>query len=70
MHHRKLDIIVEGVVTANGDMIDVHFLKEDVDSALAQSVAKAYGDLKFKPATLNGKPVAVLLNAEFKYDFF
>jgi hypothetical protein len=70
MHHLKLSIIVEGVVTANGDMIDVHFLKEDVDSALAKSVAEAYSHLKFKPATLDGKPVAVLLNAEFKYNFF
>jgi Gram-negative bacterial TonB protein C-terminal len=70
MHHRKLNIIVEGVITANGDMIDVHFLKEDADSAMAQSVAEAYGHLKFRPATLDGKPVAVLLQAEFKYNFF
>ena len=70
MHHRKLDIIVEGVVTANGDMIDVHLAKEDADSALAQSVAEAYTHLKFKPATLDGKPVAVLLQAEFKYNVF
>jgi hypothetical protein len=70
MHHRKLNIIVEGVVTANGDMIDVHFVKEDADSAMAQSVAEAYGRLKFKPATLDGKPVAVLLQAEFNYNFF
>ena len=65
-----LDMIVEGVVTASGDRIDVHFVKEDADSALAQSVAEAYTHLKFKPATLDGKPLAVLLQAEFKYNVF
>ncbi len=69
-HHRKLNIIVEGVVTASGDVIDTAIVKEDADSALAKNVLEAFSHYKFSPATLDGKPVAVLLQTSFNYNIF
>ena len=70
MHHRKIDITVEGIVAENGELIDALLVETDKDEALAKSVLDAFRQWKFKPATLNGKPVAVLLTQEFKYNIF
>jgi hypothetical protein len=70
MHHRKLNIMVEGVVTANADVIDTSIRRANADAALAESVLDAFSRYKFKPATLDGKPIAVLLQVEFHYNIF
>jgi hypothetical protein len=70
VHHRKLNIVVEGVVAENGDLIDAVLVKEDADSALAQNALDAFSHYKFNPATLDGKPAAVLLRTEFNYNIF
>ena len=70
LHHRKINIVVEGVVTAAGDVIDVHILQDDGVPALAENCVKAFGRAKFKPASLNGKPVAVLLQQPFGFNIF
>ena len=67
--HRKIKILVEGVVAANGEIIDVGLVHEDMDSPMAKSVVEAFGRYKFKPATLDGKPVASLVQQWFNYDF-
>ena len=61
---------VEGVVTANGDVIDVQLLKGDPASTLARKALAAFSQAKFKPATLDGKPVAMLLQVKFRYSLF
>jgi hypothetical protein len=70
MHHRKVNIVIEGVVTAKGDVIDVHVLHDDGEPSLAENCAKALRANKFKPATLDGKPVAVLLQVPFSFNVF
>jgi outer membrane biosynthesis protein TonB len=70
MHHRKVDIVIEGVVTAKGDVIDVHVLHDDGEPDLAEKCAKAFGADRLKPATLDGKPVAVLLQVPFSFNVF
>lgn len=58
---------VEGVVTASGDVIDVQLVKGDPNSTLAKKALAALSQSKFKPATLDGKPVAMLLQVKFRY---
>lgn len=61
---------VEGVVTATGDVIDAQLLKGDPNSTLARKALATFSQAKFKPATLNGKPVAMLLRVKFRYSLF
>jgi TonB family protein len=61
---------VEGVVTANGDVIDVQLAKGDPNSTLAKKALAALSQSRFKPATLDGKPVAMLLQVKFRYGLF
>jgi protein TonB len=54
-------VIVQAIVTKTGDVQDVKVLKGlpmGLDTAAADAVKK----WKFKPATLNGKPVDVYYN--------
>jgi hypothetical protein len=68
LHHRKINLLIEGVVTANGDVIDVRVLRDDGVPDLAENCAQAFRHSKFKPATLDGKPVAVILQVPFYFN--
>jgi hypothetical protein len=57
--HSKLLLI--GVVTPAGDMIDIKVLKDDGDPMFGERCASAMGRWSFKPAILDGKPIAFAL---------
>ena len=58
-HHSKLLLI--GVVTPAGDMIDIKILKDDGDPKFGERCVSAMGRWSYKAATLDGKPVALPL---------
>jgi len=70
VHHRKLRVGIEFVVAANGDVIDVTVTKPDLDRAYADSVVKAISQYRFEPETLDGQPIAVLVETEFTCNIF
>jgi hypothetical protein len=53
------NITVEGIIAQNGEFIDGRVV-EDADPEFSQSALDAVGHYRFRPATLDGKPVAVL----------
>lgn len=55
------DVTLEGIVTATGDFIDAKVIDESDPIASASALAAA-SQYKFKPATLDGKPIAVLVH--------
>ncbi len=62
LHKKQLvsdDITVEGIISQNGEFIDARVV-EGTDQDFSQSALDAVARYKFKPATLDGKPVAVL----------
>jgi hypothetical protein len=54
-----LEVNVEGVVAPAGDFIDAK-IKDAVSPDVEKSVLDAVSHYRFRPATLDGKPVAVL----------
>ena len=58
--HKKNEITVEGVIAQNGEFIDAKVVK-GVDPEFSQSALDAVARYRFKPATLDGKPVAIYL---------
>jgi TonB family protein len=58
--HSSADVTVEGVVTPTGDFIDAKVVDQSDPEASANALA-AVSQYKFKPATLDGKPIAMLL---------
>jgi TonB family protein len=58
---------VRGVVTESGDFIDVSVVKSS-DPEFEQNALKAAHSYRFKPATLDGKPVAALLTTEYTFN--
>ena len=62
-------VIVEAVITADGDVRDVKVLKP-LPFGLDQAAANAVKQWKFRPATRNGQPVDVIFNLTiaFKLD--
>jgi protein TonB len=55
------DLTVEGVVSENGDYIDAKVIDQiNPNGDIQKSALEAVARYKFKPATLDGKPVAVL----------
>jgi hypothetical protein len=69
---KNVAIALEGVIAENGELIDITILSDASDPALAKRVAEAYSQSKFKPATVDGKPVAFLfqpvVNINFAHD--
>ena len=59
-------VTIQGVVTAKGKYIDIGVLKSP-DPEVAKVAIKTASEYKFAPATLDGKPVATLLNLEIKF---
>ena len=59
-----------GVVTPKGDVIDAQIREEDGEPELAKNCLEAFSKYRFKPATLDGKTVAVLLKEPFSFDAF
>jgi Gram-negative bacterial TonB protein C-terminal len=64
--HAIADTIVEGVVAVNGDFIDVRTINQ-VDPDISKSLLDAASKFRFKPATLDGKPVAVPLRIDLHF---
>ena len=62
-------ISLEGVIAENGEFIDVTVSSNGSDPELAKRVAQAYVESKYKPATLNGKPVAFLYRTTINFHF-
>lgn len=58
-----LHVTVEGVVTQNGDFIDAT-VPDDVDPEVSKSVMDSLPQAHFKPATLDGKPVAAFTRVD------
>jgi periplasmic protein TonB len=54
-------VILEAILTGNGDVEDVRVLKSAGNSMLDESAVRAVRQWKYKPALLNGKPVKVYL---------
>jgi protein TonB len=54
-------VIVEAIIDKQGNVTNVKILK-GLPMGLDQAAAEAVQKWKFKPATLNGKPVAVIYN--------
>ena len=52
-------VTVEGVIAQDGEFIDVKVVDSD-DPDLSQSALEVAARYRFKPATLDGKPIAVL----------
>jgi hypothetical protein len=57
---QRTDFDVLGVIDWNGDVIDATF-PDSANPDLVKSVLHAVAAAKFRPATLDGQPVAVLL---------
>jgi Gram-negative bacterial TonB protein C-terminal len=64
--HISADVIIEGVIAQNGHFIDAKVLGE-ADPDFAQSALDSVAGYHFKPATLNGKPVAELVRVVVKF---
>lgn len=54
-------VIVEAIIDKNGDVTNVRVLK-DLPMGLSEKAVQAIKQWKFRPATLNGKPVDVYYN--------
>lgn len=54
-------VIIEAIIDKQGDVTNVKILKS-LPMGLDQAAADAVARWKFEPATLNGKPVAVIYN--------
>ncbi|MGA7709859.1 MAG: energy transducer TonB [Acidobacteriaceae bacterium] len=58
--------IVELVVDAQGRPQDIH-VKKTLDGGLDKNAIKAVKKYRFTPATMNGKPVAVLIDIDVHF---
>jgi TonB family protein len=59
--HADLDVTVEGVTSESGDYIDATIISPiEIDPEIERSALDAVSRYKFKPATLDGKPIALL----------
>ena len=60
------DVTVEGIISPNGDFIDATVV-DAVAPEIAKSVLDAVAGCKFRPATLDGEPIALLARVVFKF---
>ena len=60
------DVKVQGIVAENGDLIDAKALGDPTED-IAASAVNAVSQYKFLPATLDGKPIAVLVQIKIMY---
>jgi TonB family protein len=63
------DCIVELVVDAQGRPQDIH-MKKALDGGLDKNAIKAVKKYRFKPATLNGTPVAVQIDIDIHFSIY
>jgi hypothetical protein len=63
------EVTIEGVVTPTGDWIDLHPLGTP-DADAVQAAMKAVSKYRFKPGTLDGKPVALLVQVKIVFKVF
>ncbi len=59
-------VILEAVIDATGKVTDVRLIK-GLPMGLEQAAIEAVRQWRFEPATLNGKPVAVLYNLTINF---
>jgi TonB family protein len=64
--HLDMTVTVQGVVSANGDFIDARIVNS-ADWAASRSALAAAAGYKFKPATLDGNPVAFQITLTFNF---
>ena len=62
-------VTVQIIVDANGKPQNVHVIR-GVGMGLDEKAMEAVSQYRFKPATENGKPVAVYLNVEVNFEIF
>jgi TonB family protein len=62
----EADVKVKGVIAQSGEFIDAS-LPDPLDPEWKKSVMDAAKQYKFKPATLDGKPIAVRGQIEFRF---
>jgi TonB family protein len=60
------EVTVEGIVAAQGDFIDAAVV-DSTEPAASQSALDAVARYKFRPATLDGKPIAVLIRIVVRF---
>jgi protein TonB len=63
------NVVVSLIVDANGKPRNVHVLR-GVGMGLDEKAVEAVQQYKFKPAMMNGKPVAVYVNVEVNFQIF
>jgi TonB family protein len=63
------DCVVELVVDGQGRPQDIH-VKKSLDEGLDHNAIKAVKKYRFKPATMNGKPVAVLVDIDVHFSIY
>jgi TonB family protein len=61
--------ILSATVTSTGDVRDVQ-VKKAVGKGLDEKAVEAVRKWKFKPATLDGRPVAVRIDIEIKFHLY
>ncbi|MFZ0287261.1 MAG: energy transducer TonB [Terriglobales bacterium] len=61
--------LLSAIVTSTGDVRDVQ-VKKAVGKGLDEKAVEAVRGWKFKPATLNGMPVAVRIEIEIKFHLY
>jgi TonB family protein len=64
--HQEGDVTLEGVITPEGDLIDTQVSKSD-NPLFSDAALKEARKCRFRPATLNGRPVAILARVTEKF---
>ena len=59
-------VIVEAIISKNGDVVDAKVLKS-LPMGLADEAVKALRQWRYKPSTLDGRPVDVLLSVTVNF---
>jgi Gram-negative bacterial TonB protein C-terminal len=67
--HAIADIKVEGVIAQNGDLIDPKPV-DNGDPDFTRAALASVDRYKFKPATLDGKPIAILMRVVVSFRIY
>lgn len=62
-------VTVQGIITQSGDVIDMEAV-QPVDPEAAQAALQAVSQYKFKPSTLDGRPVATRFRVEVRFRIY
>ena len=67
--HFEGTVKVDGIISQSGEMIDLEVV-QPADPDAAQAALKAVSQYKFRPAKLDGKPVATRLIVEVEFRIY